>query len=177
MPDVTYACKEYFLDRAAVLARAGKMRARALGMGGAYIRRKARDLLRKGKKPAQPGKPPKTHGSEPNVRTILFAMDPATDTMLIGPVKLNSAKRLRASNRLTVPELLEQGGTAEVDQYSPDGQEWMTLDLAVKYRKRKKFRGPFQRRKKAAKYSAHPFMAPALAEALPKIPEHFRDLL
>jgi hypothetical protein len=172
--EVTFAMKDWFLDRDMVAKKIGAARQKALLVSGAFIRRAARDLLRAGKKPAQDGRPPKVHSPEPNIKTILFALDPATDSMIVGPVKLNS-RGVKNSNRETVPQLLEQGGTAEVIEYTPDGgKTWMPAsDLA-----RPKYRGkPVKSRRRQATYKPHPFMSVALEKALPKIPEHFRDLI
>lgn len=171
---ITYEVKDWFIDRAAVAERVGKLRQKALMVSGAYIQRKAKDLLRSGKKPAKPGQPPKKHNPEPNLRSILFFLDPATDSMVVGPIKFNS-KGLRNSNRQTVPELMEKGGTAEIIEYTPDGGDtWLNAtDLASPKYRGKKVRS----RRRQATYAAHPFMSVALEKALPKVPEHLRDLL
>lgn len=178
MPDpleITYAVKDFFFDRAAVMEKVGAKRNKALLTAGAYIRRKARDLLRRGKKPAKPGSPPKIHSdNEPGLKTILFALDPATDSMVVGPIKFNS-RGLRKSNRETIPEIQEFGGTAEVIEYTPDeGETWLTLD---ELRANKYSRSKVRSRTRQATYAAHPFMSVALERALPKIPEQFRDLI
>lgn len=170
---VTFNVKEYFFDRAEVQARAGKMRAAALKVAGSYIRRKARDLLRRGKKAAKPGKPPKVHSSEPNLRTVLYFLDPSSDSMVVGPVGLN--RRPKQSDADTVPQLLEFGGRGEVTEYSADGgSTWIDGDERRKARYRGKF---LERRKRQAQFAAHPFMSVAMEKALPSIPEKFRDLL
>jgi hypothetical protein len=147
--DITFQITELFFDRAAVQERVGKQRNRALMTAGAY-------------------------SGEPNVRTVLFFLDPSTDSMVAGPVKLNAAKRLK-SNRSTVPELMEFGGEAEVLELSPDrGKTWITLDESRKA----KYRGTrFRSRMRKATFAAHPYMSVALDQALPDVPEHFRDLI
>lgn len=173
---ITYAVKDWFLDRERVKARMDRARRRALMLGGSYTRRAARDQLRRGKSSATAGQPPKIHSRfEPHLKTILFALDPATDSVVVGPVLLN-AKGLRGSNRRTIPELLEHGGTAAITEYSLIGSDdWRPLDAARKARGTQ--RRPLRRRTRTATYGGNPFMAPALARALPDIPEQFRDLL
>lgn len=170
---ITYAVKDWFLDRAAIADKLGRARQRALLKAGAYVRRAARDLLRRGKKSSQPGRPPHVHAGEPNLKTILFAYDPAAEAVVVGPVLLNSAKARGLDG--TLPQLMEQGGEAEVTEFSVDaGQTWLTLEQ----RQRPANQGKRAiRRRRRARFAAHPFMAPAEAAALPKIPEQFRDLI
>ena len=172
--EITYKLTDWFIDRANVAEKVGKARQRALMVAGAYIRRAARDSLRRSKKSAAPGDPPRRHSSEPNLATILFALDPSTGTMIIGPVGLN--QRLNNATADTLPELLEHEGEQDVDQFSPDGDNWMPLPAAVKAKERRKSTRPLERRTKRVRYS-NPFMAPALKKALPSIPAHFRDMI
>jgi len=173
--EVTMQAKDWFFDRAEVLRRVGEKRNNALLVSGAFISRKAKDLIRSGKGSAKPGSPPKKHQKQsPNLESILFALDPATDSMVVGPIKFNS-RGLRKSDRETVPEILEFGGTAEITEYTPDeGKTWMPAsDLS-----KPKYAGKTVRsRRRQATYAAHPFMSVALEKALPKIPEKFRDLI
>lgn len=169
---ITYAVKDWFLDRAAVAAKIGKARQRAMLKGGSYTRRKARDLLRRGKKAAQPGRPPHVHGPEPNLKTIFFAYDPARDQVIVGPVVLNSSK---ARGGKTVPQIQEFGGVADIMEWSTDGgQTWQNQDQIVQARNRGK-RAITRRR--LANVAPHPFMQPAWEAAWPQIPEQFRDLI
>jgi len=172
--DITYSVTDFFFDQAAVIEKVGKARNRALLVSGAYIRRKGRDLLRRGKKPAKPGQPPKVHSGEPNLKTILFFLDPATDSMVVGSVKLNTSRRLK-SNRSTAAELMEKGGASEITELSPDGgKTWIDRSEATKAA----YRGKRMRsRKRMATFTAHPYMRIALEQALPSIPEKFRDLI
>jgi len=135
--EITFNVTELFFDRAAVQERVGKGRSRAMKVIGAYIRRTARDLQRRSKrKSADPGQPPKAHSPEPNLRTVLFFLDPATDSMVAGPPKLNAKLKSDAD---TVPQLMEQGGQAEIAEYSPDGgKTWMPFSETTKVKHRGK---------------------------------------
>lgn len=173
--EITLDAKDWFFNKAEVLRRVGERRNKALLVAGAFISRKAKDLIRSGKKSAAPGKPPKKHKKgSPNLETILFALDPATDSMIVGPIKFNS-RGLRKSDRETVPEILEFGGTAEITEHQPEGEtKWMPWsDLAKPKYAGKKVRS----RRRQATYAPHPFMSMALEKALPEIPEQFRDLI
>lgn len=175
--EITYKITDWFIDRANVLEKVGKARQKALMTAGAYIRRAARDRLKRSKKSAPPGESPRRHSPDPNLATILFALDPSTDSMVIGPVKLNAKKPLRNSSAETLPQLLEHGGTAEITEYSLTGAEWMPLPAAVKAKeKRRQPERLLKRRTRQVQYS-NPFMGPALQAALPDIPAKFRDLI
>lgn len=170
---ITYQMKDWFFDRAAVAARVGKLRQKALLVSGAYIQRKAKDLLRSGKKPAKPGKPPKIHTDGKGLRDILFALDPATDSMVVGPVKLNQVQQSWIDYRSkTVPEIMEFGDVLNVREMRKIGAEtWRRRDLRRNPREDEEYRV------RRAIYRPHPFMSVALKKALPKVPEHLRDLL
>lgn len=172
--EITFAARDWFFDRAAVLDRIGAKRNKALLVAGAFIRRKARDLLRKGKKSAQAGKPPKIHSDqEPNLKTILFALDPATDSLVVGPVKLNQVQQswIDFGNR-TVPQIMEFGDVVNVREMRKKGaKEWRRRDLRRNPREDEEYRV------RRAIYRPHPFMSVALELALPKVPEKFRDLI
>jgi hypothetical protein len=173
--DITYSVTDWFFDRAAVMERAGKMRVKAMSTAGAFTRTKARDLIRRGKKSAEPGKPPKTHTGDPNLETVFFAYDPATGTVVVGSVLLNSSKKLRKADRQTIPELMEQGGQAEIIEFSADNGDtfgpWGTVQKA-------RARGTrIIPRKRVATYAPHPYMQPALDLAMPDVPKELRDLL
>lgn len=173
---VTINVKDWFLDRAAVAERVGKLRQRALMVAGSYIRRAARDLLRPAKKSADPGQPPRIHSREPNLKTIFFFLDPQTNSMVAGPLKFGNTTPPRNSNRDTTPELQEYGGTAEVTEYALDGEaDWLPYSQAKKAAK--KAGKTLRSRKRQAVYAEHPFMRAALAAAMPTIPQKFRDLL
>ena len=105
-------------DRPAVMDAMERKEKRALSRAGSYIRKSARQSIRKTKKASQPGEPPRSHSNEPNLRTILFAYDPKMATVIAGPVKLSGSK---ANNLVT--ETMEHGGTV-------DGKAFFTSILA-----------------------------------------------
>ncbi len=149
---VTLSVKDMFFDRARVLKEIGRENAQRLSKAGAFIRQRAKSKLkrrggtgkqgrnRKGQftkgRSATAGQPPIVHSRDAraNLRFILFGLDTDWESVVIGPVGLPN-KRLRGSNRQTVPELMEFGGTAQVG-----------------------------RKKKRGRYAKHPFMGPSLDE-------------
>jgi hypothetical protein len=111
-----------FFDRKAVLDRVGAGKARVLSKAGAFIRQRAKTLIRPAPKSgkdrsAKPGDPPKSHVGLLRDR-IFFALDQDTDSVVIGPELLNSARKNRGTEK-TVPLLLETGGSATTAQGKP----------------------------------------------------------
>lgn len=98
--------KQMFFDRRAVTDAVSKERRAALSRAGAFIRQTARQSIRTKKGSAPPGKPPHAHTGL--IRKILFGYDPATESVVIGPVKLNKPTN--------APNLLEFGGRTTVER-------------------------------------------------------------
>ena len=105
---------------------------------GAYVMTAARSSLRAGKKPAEPGRPPRIHpsksGQSPLKHGIFFATEP--NTVVVGPVALSG----HTYQGITGARLLEEGGTRVVTW--PGG------------------------RKKTQRYRKFPYMGPALKKGL-----------
>jgi hypothetical protein len=151
--------KKWFFDRAVVVAALGREEAARLGRAGAFIQRRAKSLLRRRAKASEPGQPPSVHaksGEFASLKTIYFAWDPGSRSVVVGPVKTNQASGAIVPAS-TVPSLQERGGS-------------------VTLRRRYAFRPPGKGRGKAKKpgdlvtlpagttlhYPARPFMGPAL---------------
>lgn len=136
--------KDSFFDRQAVIDAVGRANAKNLSKAGAYVRRAARSSLRRRKKSSAPGNPPSIHTDHPfaTLKNIWFGFDRQRESVVVGPVRLNRSS-LDGSNRSTVPELQELGGSAFI----------------IKRKKRKRIQ-----------YAARPFMGPALQKELPKLP-------
>ncbi|MFI4876629.1 MAG: hypothetical protein ACIALR_14865 [Blastopirellula sp. JB062] len=123
--------KEWFFDRLHVIDRVKRANKGALGRQGALIRRTARWSLkrvtpkqaeraarlakiarRNGRKfrdptVSRPGKPPKIHTpGDLNPKKILYAFEPMTETVLVGPMRFNT--------KHNVPETLEKGGRVPI---------------------------------------------------------------
>ena len=144
MVAVGFDKKRFFFDRQIVIDAVGRASAQNLSKAGSFIRRAARSSLRRRRKTSPAGEPPSVHTKDPvaTLKNIWFVFDPAQQSVVVGPLKLDGSK-LEGSNRPTVPALHELGGTAVI------------LD-----RRRK--------RKQRAKYARRPFMGPAMERELPK---------
>ena len=120
---------------------------RSLSRFGAYVRRSAKQSIRRRKKPSLPGKPPSSHtGLLKNF--IWFGYDPKRRSVVIGPAKL----RLPGET----PHVLEHGGRNVT---------------TVKYKRK----GKRKKSKRIVKIKARPFMQPALEKNRPELPKLFKD--
>jgi hypothetical protein len=155
--------KERFFDREKVVRQIGRENVRKLSKMGAYVRQRARtDILRRGPRrkivvggvrrsqASAPGQPPYvwSRNAFVTLRNILFGLDRIGNAVLIGP-RFVPSKRLKRSSAVTVPELLEKGGTSAVP-VDPDTGEALGYqpDSWGSY--------------KSVHYAARPFMGPAL---------------
>lgn len=139
--------RNWFFDSAAVLARVDAARRRSLSRAGAFVRTRARSLVRKRRAVSAPGSPPSSH--EGALRRFLwFAYDPVGKTVVVGPALYNAAKRRARLGNQTVPALLEGGG--RVAEKTRAGVRVLV-------------------------YRPRPFMAPALALERAKLSGLFKD--
>ena len=99
--------KHLFFDSPKVIRSVDKSTRRVLSRFGAFVRRTAKQSIRKRKKPSQPGSPPSSHTGLLK-RFIFFGYDRQTDSVVIGPT------RLTQNNRGEAPSILEYGGRTTV---------------------------------------------------------------
>ncbi|HBE72477.1 MAG TPA: hypothetical protein DDW52_30455 [Planctomycetaceae bacterium] len=159
--------KDFFFDRAIVKDAISDAERRNLRMIGAFIRRRARTkILRRRKRSSAPGSPPSIHSRDKraSLRNILFGYDPRRHSVIIGPVKLSGVVDNTDTLGKTVPELLEFGGTALIEevQSRTSGPEdpWYPRDPNKPVL-------PWQRsRKRPARYRGNPFMSLALEQEI-----------
>lgn len=99
--------KQFFFDRPAVLDKLRKKKLNALKKAGALSRKIIRNKPRRRKRKSLPGEAPSVHtqGKFATLRNVLFAYDPSTDGVVVGPVKIPSRDQDPA------PSVLEYGGT------------------------------------------------------------------
>lgn len=135
---------DLFFDKPLVLSKLSKTERKVLSKQGAVVRTTARGSIRRRKKSAKPGQPPSAHGDL--IKKILFQYEPSTNSVIVGFMKLNA--KTGTGTAMTVPELLEGGGTAK----SPRTGESVI-------------------------YPAFPTMGPALQVEQPKFAEMWRDTL
>lgn len=143
--------KHLFFDRKVVIDAMDAVTRRSLSKIGAFIMTNAKRRQRKRKrKVSDPGQSPFAHSaSRQGLRFILFAFDPLSETVVVGPVKLNGTKGV------DVPNLMEFGGIRLIE------------------RRTRSRTG----RRKTAHYRPRPFMRPALEEESPKLPVMMREQL
>jgi hypothetical protein len=140
-------------------------RRRVLRIAGAYIRNAARWSIRKRQGTSPPGSPPHSHTGL--LKDLLFySFDPATDTVVIGPAKLNQVNLDGDGQPVsgTVPQVLEYGGKIGVREVYRRGG-WQRADL----RSRRRL-ADLPSRRRIASVAKRPYMGPALAKAQPRLP-------
>ena len=106
--------KSNFFDRAQVKNSMDSATRRALSKSGAFVRQRAKTSIRKRAGSSKPGQAPHSHVGLLR-KYILFAYEPARQSVVIGPAKL------RADSQ--APRLLEHGGTIT----RQDGKKRRTL--------------------------------------------------
>lgn len=94
--------KGMFFDQAKVKRAAGRAQARVFARFGAYVRRRARQSIRKRRRISKPGEPPSSHTGALK-RFIYFVYDRAQQSVIVGPVLLPGKPG-------DAPEALEYGG-------------------------------------------------------------------
>jgi hypothetical protein len=104
---ITIQMKALFFDRPVVQRAVNKAKRATLSKAGAFIRTTARHSLRRRKGAAAPGQPPHSHVGLLK-RFLLFAYEPASESVVIGPAKLNKSTE--------APRVLEHGGRTLVER-------------------------------------------------------------
>ena len=92
-----------FFDSATVVRAVDKSTRKVLSRFGAFVRRTAKQSIRKRKKASTPGSPPSSHTGLLK-RFIFFGYDRQKDSVVIGPTRLTD------NNRGDAPSILEYGG-------------------------------------------------------------------
>ena len=140
-----------FFDRPRVKRAVDRAKRSVLSKAGAFVRQRARTLIRPRRRSARPGEPPSSHTGL--LRRLIFFGHPRNsdrDTVVIGPAPLNTSGGRSEYGSTTVPEVLEFGGRVT------------TRDHRTGQRVTRRYRG-------------HPFMGPALEKEADKFPELWRD--
>lgn len=135
---------KFFFDSAAVMRSVDAASRRVLSKFGAYVRTAARSSIRSRKKMSAPGQPPSSHAGLLK-RFLFFSYDPRTAGVVIGPERLNATIG-------DAPHALEYGGPSRVT----------SAGRASRGRKKTVVR--------TANIRPRPYMRPALAKELPKLP-------
>ena len=99
--------KRGFFDREGVMRELSRVERRVLSRYGAFVRRRARSLIRRRKKISRPGKPP-TSWTGLLRDNIFFLYDAQGKRLLVGPVRIRGGT--------DAPRLLEHGGRAALER-------------------------------------------------------------
>lgn len=176
-----YAAKGSFFDSDLVIRTMDKAARKALSKFGAFVRTASRSSLRYTKGPASSGNSPHVHetsfttGKSPLKDFLYFSWDAETKSVVIGPAKTNQRN---AWSETTIPEVLEYGGLTSVHEHLhkfASGKEvWVRTDLRMRL-SGQHFRSAVgkQRRVRTFRIPQFPYMAPAFAQELPKLPSFF----
>jgi len=95
-----------------VLSAVDRAKKRNLTKQAAFTRRSAKSSIRRRRRTSAPGSPPSSHSGLLR-KLIYFIYEPSTQSVVIGPMLTNQARKLskyRLTQNKTVPETLETGG-------------------------------------------------------------------
>lgn len=154
-----------FFDKLAVTSRVDKGRVKVLSKFGAFVRTKARSLIRKRKKTSAAGQPPTSRTGKLK-RFIFFSYDTTAESVVIGPELFASARKSKDGEPVsgTVPEVLEYHGPIFIREVQfPDGT-WHRATMQNEKKRR------LQERYRQVDIKARPFMGPAFRSELEKAP-------
>lgn len=142
-----------FFDRKEVIGAVDKATRRVLSRFGAYVRRTARQSIRRRKRVSKPGQPP-TNQTGLLKRFIFFGYDRDKQTVVIGPEKLSGPISETALSAL------EYGGRSRIYYFDHSQRDT---------------RGRPKKTYAMADIEARPFMGPAFEKELPGLPAMWRD--
>jgi len=161
--------KKIFFDRPGLNKTMSRARLQFLSKAGAFVRRSARSSIRQSKKTSEPGQPPK--GKTKRLKeSIFFGLE--KNSVVIGPVKLESANKHVRTLGPPVSEVLERGGEIEVHEYQDRSGSW----VQIRGSSERRLIGSRPTRWRKVKVSARPFMVPALRANQSKFPGLWRGL-
>jgi hypothetical protein len=114
--------KQGFFDRGTVLAAMDEAAVRGMKRTGGYLRKVARNSMKKRAGASPPGQPPNVHVG--TIKSLLFfAFDPATKTLVVGPVGFGGSdvpKVLEFSGRgIAKRPFMKPAQDASVDRLAP----------------------------------------------------------
>lgn len=164
-----------YFDRKAVIDAVGKVAAKNLSKGGAFIRRTDRQSMPIRKGPSTAGRPPHSHSAAqqakagkarrgPLIKKMTdFRFDTSTKSMVVGAWKLG---------RSNAPEIVEKGGIVRVRRVKRTAGKPMSPKQRAAFERKKKD-GTLSPRKRApvssfgtATVAARPHVGPALEKEI-----------
>jgi hypothetical protein len=165
---VTVKQFESHAARLAAIART-EARARLLKMG-AFVRTRARGLLRRRNKPSAPGTPPAVHSKDTyaNLKNIRFALE-GDANLVVGPCIWNS----QTNRGLPAPGAHEQGGRVTIRRRTAEAF------TAGGRRRRAQNQGQADRyyTLETVTFPQRKFMLPAYEHEAKKWPDLFKDFI
>lgn len=192
---VGYHLRRWYFDDAKVKKAVGDTTAKVLSKFGSFVRKAAHDSIKDSNTISKPGKPPHSHfgahrrkvnrrrmaeglapvrGGFKGIKQILFAWDPGSQSVVIGPILANqlsfSNDKHRRPVKGTVPEVLEYGGAITMMEVQGSGGRWFRADL----RSRRRLAGR-QIRYTTKTIRPRPYMTPAYQQEVPKLPGMWAD--
>lgn len=187
--------KAGFLDRKAVQRAIGKANATALTNSSAFIWKTAQNSMRRVKKRttiSKPGEPPKSKKGQ--LRDLLvFALDRGNATVVIGPTALGSSPVVPGlhefGGQVTVPSRRRTrriGDGGEIRLASPPKGKpvpgrpgvnviYTKLKTAAQVARANALNAELYQESVQATYPARPYMAPALAKNVGRIPDAWKN--
>ena len=138
---------QMFFDQPRVKRAVDGAKRSVLSKAGAFVRQRARTLIRPRQRSARPGEPPSSHTGLLR-RFIWFGYDRQQDSVVIGPAPLNTSGGRSPYGQTTVPEALELGGT-----------------VAARERGKREVRH----------YAGNPYMGPAMEKEADRFGQLWRD--
>lgn len=162
MPRLSLKASPLFFDSPKLIAMMDKAKREVMSAQGAFVRQKAKSLLKPRRTPSAPGQPPRVHGRDSHLRRLIFFVyDPIAEDVIIGPEAISRTRGF-TSNEFgkTTPQRLEGGGAVILHEVFLREDGWIKVD------------GQFARRWEGRKRSrrttvaARPFMNPALIKGM-----------
>ncbi len=132
---------KFFDESVKALNRIDKKTRRVMIRTGAFGRVVVRRMIKRRKKPSPPGHPPHAHApGAQGMKDVRFAVNNRGDTVAIGHIKYDTVfapKFFRGvttvqTSRKPVPQLLNEGGRAQLEVRGPRG----TKNVPLNYRPR-----------------------------------------
>jgi len=165
--------KSFFFDAPRITKATNAKGRRGLSKFGSYVRKVARNSIKRGKRTSEPGSPPVAHDGE--IKKILFAFQSQSNSVIVGPAKSNQVN-FNADGKPTkgtIPSVLEEGGEIQVEEFFNEfAQKWYRRDQRYK---RAGGQASRKRRRRKIRIQARPFMLPAFERSKHKLPEYIRN--
>ena len=177
--------RKIFMDLTAVRTPIDRASRQVHSRFGAFVRKKAKWSIRKRKKSSVAPAPPSSHTGFLK-RLIVFNVENNGRNVVIGPL-LMGRRVVDGSpiGGMTVPEVLEKGGSISVDEYqfdyTPNGRsQVIAMGIDPDRWRRVGRKRPLRYRMKTTRrrtlsIAARPFMQPAFDAELPKLAGMWAD--